>query len=53
MPKPDLKVAGQWRYYEDPDGDGVRCACHGYRYGTPNELVKAHKKGMRQQTESS
>jgi hypothetical protein len=45
MPKPILKVAGKLRYWDDEDGAGVQCACHGARYDTPDEMVEAHRAG--------
>jgi Rieske Fe-S protein len=42
MPRPDFKVAATLRYYDDPDGAGVRCACHSAHYDTPDEMVKGH-----------
>ena len=49
MAKPDLKVAGRWRYYGDEEGHGTRCACHGIHFDTPDEMVKWHKQGANQE----
>jgi hypothetical protein len=47
MPRPALKVAGRIRYWDDEDGTGVRCACHGAHYDTPDEMVKRHREEVK------